>query len=95
MQEGILEGTLNPTKNSIVGNLNNPTVIYEPGKSAYDIAVDNGFEGIEEEDEILQKGLNVIVETSVYNTKYDKSITIENVYEYLKTLPQFEGTKNI
>ena len=49
MQEGSLYGSLNSTSNSIKGELNNPTVIYQPGKSAYDIAVDNGFEGTEEE----------------------------------------------
>lgn len=31
------------------GKLNNPTIVYEPGKSAYDIAVEKGFNGTEEE----------------------------------------------
>lgn len=48
MQEGQLKGVLS-SKENIKGNLNNPTIIYEPGKSAYDIAVDNGFEGTEQE----------------------------------------------
>ena len=30
-----------------------------------------------------------------YETKYDESMTIEKAYEYLKTLPQFEGATNI
>lgn len=49
MQEGNLQGVINSNSEKIVGNLNNPSVIHQPGKSAYDIAVDNGFEGTEQE----------------------------------------------
>ena len=49
----------------------------------------------EEEYEILEKGLNIIIETSIDNTEYDESITIENVYDYLKTLPQLEGAIDV
>lgn len=34
---------------NLQGKLNNPTIIYEPGKSAYDIALEHGFNGTEEE----------------------------------------------
>lgn len=30
-----------------------------------------------------------------YEVPYDESMTIEGAYEYLKTLPQFEGAENI
>lgn len=30
-----------------------------------------------------------------YETAYDPTMTIETAYEYLKTLPQFEGATNI
>ena len=69
----------------------------EKEKKYQEIQIKNANEEplTEEEYEILQKGLNVIVETSVDNTEYDESITIENVYEYLKTLPQFEGAIDV
>lgn len=30
-----------------------------------------------------------------YETAYDESMTIEKAYDYLKTLPEFEGAENI
>ena len=30
-----------------------------------------------------------------YETGYDETMTIEKAYEYLKSLPQFEGAENI
>lgn len=30
-----------------------------------------------------------------YEIAYDPSMTVESAYEYLKTLPQFEGAENI
>lgn len=30
-----------------------------------------------------------------YELPYDKSMTIESAYEYLKSLPQFEGATNV
>ena len=30
-----------------------------------------------------------------YETDYDESMTVEKAYEYLKTLPQFEGAEDI
>ena len=33
--------------------------------------------------------------STTYETSYDESMTIEKAYEYLKTLPQFEGAKDI
>ena len=30
-----------------------------------------------------------------YETSYDPNMTIESAYEYLKSLPQFEGAENI
>lgn len=31
----------------------------------------------------------------VYNVDYNDTLTIEQAYEYLKTLPEFEGAENI
>lgn len=33
--------------------------------------------------------------STTYETKYDPNMTIESAYEYLKTLPQFDGAENI
>lgn len=30
-----------------------------------------------------------------YETDYDETMTIESAYEYLKTLPQFEGAEDV
>lgn len=30
-----------------------------------------------------------------YETDYDENMTIEKAYEYLKTLPQFEGAEDV
>lgn len=30
-----------------------------------------------------------------YETEYDETMTVESAYEYLKTLPQFEGAENV
>lgn len=30
-----------------------------------------------------------------YETTYDESMTVEKAYEYLKTLPQFEGAADV
>lgn len=30
-----------------------------------------------------------------YETKYDENMTIEKAYDYLKSLPQFEGAEDI
>ena len=30
-----------------------------------------------------------------YETEYDETMTVEKAYEYLKTLPQFEGATDI
>lgn len=33
--------------------------------------------------------------STTYEVPYDPNMTIESAYEYLKTLPQFEGAKDI
>ena len=50
-----------------------------------------------EEQEALENGetSNVFTHTTILSTPYDQTITIENVYEYLKTLPEFEDAEDI
>ena len=35
------------------------------------------------------------VDATYINTEYDGNMTIESAYNYLKTLPKFEGSENI
>lgn len=46
----------------------------------------------EREKEALEKGelTNTRVEAIYYNVPYDKNLNVDNAYEYLKTLPEFE-----
>ena len=41
------------------------------------------------------KTSDVFVHTTIISAPYDQSMTIENVYAYLKTLPEFEGSEDI
>lgn len=50
----------------------------------------------EEEIEAIAKGeeMNVYIETCFFNAEYDQNMTIEGAYNYLKTLPEFEGAND-
>lgn len=49
----------------------------------------------EDEKEELEKGINVYVETTFVSIPYNKDININNAYDYLKTVPKFEGAEDI
>lgn len=55
----------------------------------------NKEELTKEEREELEKGINVLVETEYISTSYDADMTIENAYEYLKTLDKYKKSKDI
>ena len=50
----------------------------------------------EEEKEAIENGteMNVFINTQYINAEYDETCTIENTYEYLKTLEQFEDAED-
>lgn len=50
----------------------------------------------EEEKEAITNGteMNVFISTQYINAEYDENITIENTYEYLKTLEQFKEAED-
>ena len=50
----------------------------------------------EEEREAVTNGteMNVFINTQYLNAEYDETITIEDTYEYLKTLEQFEDAED-
>lgn len=35
--------------------------------------------------------INVFIDTNYINAEYDKNLNVDLAYEYIKTLPQFEG----
>lgn len=48
-----------------------------------------------EEQELLEKGINVFIETEYINIPYNENMTIESAYEYLKTLEKYKNAENI
>ena len=50
----------------------------------------------EEEKEAIENGteMNVFINTQYINIEYNENSVIEEVYEYLKTLKQFEGAED-
>ena len=50
----------------------------------------------EEEKEAIENGteMNVFINTQYINSEYDETSTIENTYEYLKTLEKFSGAED-
>lgn len=49
----------------------------------------------QEEQEILNKGINVLVETDFINKEYNETEIIEDAYEYLKTLDKFKDAEDV
>lgn len=48
-----------------------------------------------EEREELGKGINVLIEVEYIEIDYDKDMTIEQAYDYLKTLDKYKGSKDV
>ena len=48
----------------------------------------------DEEQEELAKGINVLVEAEFISIPYDEEMTIEEAYEYLKTIEKYENAEN-
>lgn len=55
----------------------------------------NGEELTEEEEVELEKGINVIVLADYIDAKYDNEMTVQDAYEYLKTLDKYSGAEDI
>lgn len=51
----------------------------------------------EEEKKAIEDGteMNVFIETDYINKEYNETETIENAYDYLKTLDKYKDAKNI
>lgn len=48
-----------------------------------------------EEKQELEKGINVFIDAKYINLNYDKDMTIEQAYNYLKTLENYKESKDI
>lgn len=46
-------------------------------------------------DELVNIAAQPYTKSVTYEVEYDPTMTIESAYEYLKTLPRFEGATNI
>ena len=55
----------------------------------------NGEELTKEENDELEKGINVFINTQYLSKDYNENINIGNVYDYLKTTKEFEGAEDI
>ena len=49
----------------------------------------------EEEEEIVEKGINVLVQAECINIPYDGDMTIEKAYSYLKNTDKFKESVDI
>lgn len=41
------------------------------------------------------EAMNVFLETTIHHAAYDQSMTIDGAYDYLKSLPDFDGAENL
>lgn len=50
-----------------------------------------------EEQEAIQNGLpmDIYINSSFINAPYNQSMTVEGAYNYVKTLPGFDGARNV
>lgn len=55
----------------------------------------NQEELTEEEQLELEKGINVLVEAEYISIPYNSNMTIEEAYDYLKTIEKYKDAKNI
>ena len=55
----------------------------------------NNEELTEEEQVLLDKGINVFIETDYIQLPYDENMTIENAYDYLLTTDKYKNANEI
>ncbi len=48
-----------------------------------------------EEQELLEKGINVLVQADFISIPYDEEMTIESAYEYLKTTEKYKESEDM
>ena len=55
----------------------------------------NGEELTQEEQELLNKGIDVFINSDFIQLPYDEAMTIEDAYEYLKTTDKYENATDV
>lgn len=55
----------------------------------------NEEELTQEERELLEKGINVLVQADFISIPYDENMTIESAYEYLKTTEKYKDAIDV
>lgn len=48
----------------------------------------------QEEQNLLENGINVYIETKYYSIPYNKDLDVDNAYQYLKTLDEFKNSQD-
>lgn len=59
------------------------------------IAVVSYVDEVSRADELAGDIIQPYRQATTYETTYDEAMTITSAYEYLKTLPQFEGAEDV
>lgn len=49
----------------------------------------------EKDEETLEKGIDVYINTDYIQIPYDKDMDINSAYKYLETLDKYKGSKNV
>lgn len=87
LENGVIVNYHRVTSLNIITNVQNMIEIScytsEAKRKEEQIALENG------------ETSDVFVHTMLISTPYDQTVTVENVYDYLKTLPEFEGAEDI
>lgn len=55
----------------------------------------NNEELTTEEQELLEKGINVFIDTDYISIPYNENMTIESAYEYLKTTDKYKDAEDV
>lgn len=75
-----------------VNNITNQTSIIEVASYINEVQRIKEKEWYEKSD----KGdMNVLINAKYYSTEYNKNLNVDNAYEYLKTLEEFECAEDI
>ena len=79
-----------------VNNITNQQSVIEVASYINEAQREKEKEWYEEPADWEQRGdMNVLIETKFYTTEYNKELNVDNAYEYLKTLPEFENAEDV
>ena len=82
---------LNYHRVSSVNNITNKYSIIEVYSYVDEIQRDKE----KELEDNTQDDADKVIRSKCYTTEYDKNLNVDNAYEYLKTLEEFEGAEDV